>query len=96
MKSAKKVNPHENIGYDLVAKLVSEGASVLDLGCGDGSLLALLQEKKNINATLRKENENVKNIISSTSDNQPSEPNNPLHVESKPPAPSQIPITSES
>jgi len=48
MKSENEMIKHENIGYDLVIDLVPEGSSVLDLGCGDGALLALLQEKKNI------------------------------------------------
>ena len=48
MRSEKEMTIYENIGYDLVIELVSEGSSVLDLGCGDGSLLALLGEKKNI------------------------------------------------
>jgi len=48
MKQKKEMTKYENIGYDIVTELVSEGSSVLDLGCGDGSLLALLHEKKNI------------------------------------------------
>ena len=37
-----------DIGYQSVLKIISEGARVLDLGCGDGSLLQLLKEEKNI------------------------------------------------
>ncbi|MCL2025734.1 MAG: methionine biosynthesis protein MetW [Leptospirales bacterium] len=48
MKSGTEMAIHKNIGYDIVTELVSEGSSVLDLGCGDGALLALLHEKKNI------------------------------------------------
>lgn len=36
------------VGYDLVIREIPEGAKVLDLGCGDGSLLVLLQEKKRV------------------------------------------------
>jgi methionine biosynthesis protein MetW len=36
------------VGYDLVINEVPENAKVLDLGCGDGSLLVKLQEKKKI------------------------------------------------
>src|ERR1039458_8087861 len=34
--------------YPVIAKLIQSGASVLDLGCGDGSLLSLLKKEKNI------------------------------------------------
>lgn len=37
------------IGYDLVIKEIPEKSRVLDLGCGDGTLLKLLQEKKAVN-----------------------------------------------
>lgn len=33
-------------GYSLIEKWVCEGARVIDLGCGDGSLLTSLKEKK--------------------------------------------------
>jgi len=36
------------VGYDLVLEEVPEHAKVLDLGCGDGSLLVMLQEKKRV------------------------------------------------
>lgn len=38
----------EQIGYNIIAGLVPENSRVLDLGCGDGSLLHLLQETKNV------------------------------------------------
>jgi methionine biosynthesis protein MetW len=34
--------------YPAIVKLVNSGASVLDLGCGDGDLLSLLKREKNI------------------------------------------------
>jgi len=36
------------VGYDLVLKEIPEYSRVLDLGCGDGSLLVMLQEKKHV------------------------------------------------
>ncbi len=36
------------IGYDLVLKEIPEKSKVLDLGCGDGVLLEMLQEKKKV------------------------------------------------
>ncbi len=36
------------VGYDLVLEEIPEHAKVLDLGCGDGSLLVMLQEKKKV------------------------------------------------
>ena len=36
------------IGYDLVLEEVPERSRVLDLGCGDGSLLVMLQEQKKV------------------------------------------------
>jgi methionine biosynthesis protein MetW len=36
------------IGYDLVIAEIPEGSRVLDLGCGDGTLLKLLHEQKNV------------------------------------------------
>jgi methionine biosynthesis protein MetW len=34
--------------YPVIAALVKSGSSVLDLGCGDGDLIALLRKEKNI------------------------------------------------
>ncbi len=36
------------VGYDLVLDEVGQGSRVLDLGCGDGVLLHLLQKEKNV------------------------------------------------
>ena len=38
----------ENFEYNLISKLVKAGSSVLDLGCGNGDLLAKLKREKNI------------------------------------------------
>jgi methionine biosynthesis protein MetW len=38
--------PRERWDHALILNLVPEGASVLDLGCGDGSLLASLRDEK--------------------------------------------------
>ena len=37
--------------YEIIADIIEPGAKVLDLGCGDGELLALLKEKKNCRGT---------------------------------------------
>jgi methionine biosynthesis protein MetW len=34
--------------YSVISKMVKEGSSVLDLGCGDGELLSRLKREKNI------------------------------------------------
>jgi methionine biosynthesis protein MetW len=41
-------NNSEHLEYDLISKLVETGASVLDLGCGSGDLLARLKKDRNI------------------------------------------------
>ncbi|MFC1783259.1 methionine biosynthesis protein MetW, partial [Planctomycetota bacterium] len=38
----------ERVDHRQIAQLIEPDSTVLDLGCGDGQLLALLQEKKNI------------------------------------------------
>jgi len=40
----------DRIDQKIISDWVSEGASVLDLGCGDGELLSLLVRKKNVQA----------------------------------------------
>lgn len=42
--------PKSNAEYDLFNNWVTEGSSVLDLGCGDGELLAYLIREKHIRA----------------------------------------------
>lgn len=36
------------IDLDLIAEMIAPGSRVLDVGCGDGDLLALLQTKRNV------------------------------------------------
>jgi methionine biosynthesis protein MetW len=45
MKTAINSN---NAGYKIITSLIETGASVLDLGCGEGELLSLLKKEKNI------------------------------------------------
>lgn len=40
----------ENISYKIIAGWIEEKSSVLDLGCGDGELLSILMERKNVKA----------------------------------------------
>ena len=47
------------IEHKIILNWVSEGASVLDLGCGDGELLALLIAKKHVQAQGVELNENA-------------------------------------
>jgi methionine biosynthesis protein MetW len=37
--------------YEIIADIITPGARVLDLGCGDGELLSLLKQKKNCRGT---------------------------------------------
>ena len=39
------------LDYEIIANIIEPGAKVLDLGCGDGELLALLREKKGCRGT---------------------------------------------
>jgi methionine biosynthesis protein MetW len=41
---------YKQTAYNEIAKIVERDASVLDIGCGDGSLLGLLKEQKNVKA----------------------------------------------
>jgi methionine biosynthesis protein MetW len=38
--------PSQRLDYRIIASLIPEGSRVLDLGCGDGELLALLEREK--------------------------------------------------
>eukprot|EP01132_Coremiostelium_polycephalum_P009442 gene9442-11589_t len=42
------VNTTSRVDFDVIASLVNPGARVLDVGCGDGELLELLQNTKNV------------------------------------------------
>jgi methionine biosynthesis protein MetW len=39
------------LDYEIISDIIEPGAKVLDLGCGDGELLALLKEKKHCRGT---------------------------------------------
>lgn len=42
------VNSARRIDFELIADLVCDGARVLDIGCGDGALLQLLEERRHV------------------------------------------------
>ncbi len=39
---------HKRFDYEIILNIVNENAKVLDLGCGDGELLRLLMDRKNV------------------------------------------------
>ena len=41
-------NSSLHVNYSTIVELVEENSKVLDLGCGDGSLLKMLKDKKNV------------------------------------------------
>lgn len=45
---ASAATPAARRDLDLIARMIRGGGSVLDLGCGDGTLLALLEQRKNV------------------------------------------------
>ena len=44
----KSINNKSRPDFDVISNLVTSNSNVLDLGCGDGSLIKHLKEKKNI------------------------------------------------
>jgi len=42
------VNTNQRVDFDVIASLVEPGSRVLDVGCGDGELLELLQKARNV------------------------------------------------
>lgn len=43
-----KITFDEKIGHKIISKMIPENSSILDLGCGDGSLLELLKNEKHV------------------------------------------------
>ena len=44
-KHEKSTGLHLN--YEIITKIIKENSKILDLGCGDGTLLKMLIERKN-------------------------------------------------
>ena len=56
---------NNQISQNLISSLIEENCKVLDVGCGDGSLLIFLENKKNINGRgLEISHEGVKTCLS--------------------------------
>ena len=56
---------NNKISQNLISSLIEENSKVLDVGCGDGSLLVFLENKKNINGHgLEISHEGVKTCLS--------------------------------
>ena len=56
---------NNKISQNLISSLIEENCKVLDVGCGDGSLLIFLENKKNINGQgLEISHEGVKTCLS--------------------------------
>ena len=56
---------NNKISQNLISSLIEENSKVLDVGCGDGSLLVFLENKKNINGQgLEISHEGVKTCLS--------------------------------
>lgn len=49
-KGIKEAHKRNRFDYKLIVELIEEGSRVLDLGCGTGTLLRMLKEKKKISA----------------------------------------------
>ena len=43
-----------HINYQVITQIIDKGAKVLDLGCGDGSLLEKLIKEKQVSGTVLK------------------------------------------
>lgn len=50
MESLVVNTDHKRLDHVLIAEMVRPGSRVLDVGCGDGALLALLRDQKNVDA----------------------------------------------
>ena len=42
--------PGRRVDLELIADLVTRGSRVLDIGCGDGSLMEILQSRRGVDA----------------------------------------------
>ncbi|WMS42883.1 methionine biosynthesis protein MetW [Acuticoccus sp. MNP-M23] len=56
--------PQRRLDYDVIRELVAKGSRILDVGCGDGALMALLESSHGVRASgIEIDQKNVNNAV---------------------------------